>query len=71
MSRETEHRAHPVRNFFYVLYSFLNILAFVVFFYLLYNVELPMRTLLLVLTGAILALALFAGVVRPLWRARR
>ncbi|MBE6568243.1 MAG: hypothetical protein E7657_06265 [Ruminococcaceae bacterium] len=71
MARETEHRAHPVRNFFYVLYSFLNIIAFVGFFYALYSVTLPMRTLILILTGIILALALAMGVIRPLFRARR
>ena len=70
MSRETEHRAHPVRNFFYVLYSVLNIVAFALFFYALYSVEMPMRMLSLILTAAFLVLALFVGVLRPLIRAR-
>ena len=71
MARENEHRAHPVRNFFYVLYSFLNIVAFVGFFYALYSVTLPMRTLVLILTGVVLVLALAMRVLRPLFRARR
>ena len=71
MSREAEHRAHPVRNFFYVLYSVLNIAAFAVFFYVLYTPTLPMRTLLLILTAALTALALFVGALRPFFRARR
>lgn len=71
MSHGNEHRTHPVRNFFYVLYSFLNILAFVGFFYALYDTAVAMRPLLLILTGALLVLALFLGVLRPFLRTRR
>ncbi len=71
MTHENEHRAHPVRNFFYTLYSLLNILAFVGFFYALADEALSFRLAVLVLTGALLALALFVGVFRPVLRARR
>lgn len=71
MAFETEHRTHPVRNFFYVLYSILNAIAFVGFFYALYTASMPMRTLALALTGALLALALVVGVLRPVLRVQR
>ena len=71
MSHKNNHRAHPVRNFFYILYSLLNILAFVGFFYALYSIGLSVRIPVLVLTGVLLALALAMGVVRPLLRAKR
>ena len=71
MSQEREHRAHPVRNFFYVIYSLFNLLAFLGFFYALYAVSLPLRTVYLIVTGAVLVLALFVGVFRPLFRKGR
>ncbi len=71
MSHDNGHPSHPVRNFFYTLYSLFNILAFLAFFYALYAVSLPSRTLLLIGTGAVIALGLFFGVIRPIFRAKR
>ena len=65
------HPAHPVRNFFYTLYSILNALAFVVFFYALYSATLPMRVIVLCVSGALVACALAFGAIRPLLRAKR
>ena len=65
------HPAHPVRNFFYTLYSLLNALAFVAFFYALYNAELPSRGIVLGASGALLACALFFGILRPAFRKGR
>ena len=71
MAHENGHPSHPVRNFFYTLYSLFNAAAFLGFFYALYAVELPMRTLHLALTGALVLLGLFFGVLRPIRRAKR
>ena len=71
MSNNNNHPAHPVRNFFYTLYSILNALAFVVFFYALYSVSLPMRAVVLCVSGALVVCALVFGMLRPLLRARR
>lgn len=62
------HREHPVRNFFYVLYSVVNIVAFLGFFCALYVDGMTARIPILIATGALLAVALFTGVVRPLMR---
>lgn len=71
MSHENEHRAHPVRNFFYVIYSIINLAAFVGFFYALASVSLPLRSVVLIVTGAVLALGVSVGVVRPLCRRKK
>ena len=71
MPNENEHRAHPVRNFFYVLYSFINLAAFLGFFYGFYAISMPKRTWLLIATGAVLVCALFFGALYPLFRSRR
>ena len=71
MARDNGHRAHPVRNFFYTLYSLLNAFAFVFFFYVLYAVNFPMPMLHLIAAGAIVLVGLIVGVLRPLFRRRR
>ena len=71
MANENRHPAHPVRNFFYTLYSLLNILAFFGFFYALYAVSLPMRAVFLITTGAVIAVGLIFGVLRPILRLKR
>ena len=68
MMHENGHRAHPVRNFFYTLYSLLNIFAFATFFCALAQKDLPLRPMLLVVAGTFILLALFFGVLRPLFR---
>ena len=65
------HREHPVRNFFYVLYSVTNIFAFAAFFFALYRDSLTARIPIMVVAGAFLALALCVGVIRPLARGKR
>ena len=67
MSHKNERRAHPVRNFFYVVYSLFNLVAFLAFFYALYAVTFPMRGIFLVVAGGALVLALAVGVFRPLF----
>ena len=71
MAHDNGHGAHPVRNFFYTLYSLLNLLAFVGFFFAFYAIGFPMRRMSLVVTGAILLFALIFGVLRPLARRKR
>ena len=71
MSYNNDHPTHPVRNFFYVLYSIVNALAFVGFFYALYSESLPARGILLGVFGAILASAVAFGIFSPFSRARR
>lgn len=68
---ENEHRAHPVRNFFYTVFSLLNIFSFVAFFYALADKALPFRFALLIGAGALTVLALLFGVLRPLLRTKR
>lgn len=70
MSNQSEHRAHPVRNFFYVLYSLFNLAAFLCFFYALYAITLPMRVIFLIVTGAVLVFAFCFCVVRPILSSR-
>ena len=65
------HREHPVRNFFYVLYSVTNIFAFAVFFFALYRDSLTARIPIMIVAGALLALALCVGVIRPFARGKR
>ena len=65
------HREHPARNFFYALYSVTNIFAFAVFFFALYKESLTARIPIMIVAGALLALALYVGVIRPLARRKR
>lgn len=71
MSHKNTHPAHPVRNFFYTLYSLVNLAAFIGFFYAIAVPALPSRFLCIVLSAAVLALALTVGVFLPLRRAKR
>lgn len=69
---ETTHRARPVRNFFYTVYSLINAVAFTLFFYHLYLVE---RSLLdtgvMIVCGAVVALGAFVGILKPLFSKKR
>ena len=65
------HPKHPVRNFFYVIWSLFNILCFVGFFYALYAPTLSVRWLVLIATGGVCVLAFVFGVFRPLAATRR
>ncbi len=53
------HRRHPIRNFFYFLYTLLNALAFGALFYALEKGD----TVLAVGAGAIVTVAVLVGVV--------
>lgn len=53
------HRRHPIRNFFYFLYTLLNALAFCAFFYALEKSDVALA----VGAGAIVAIAILVGVV--------
>ena len=70
-NKETAHPTHPVRNFFYVLWSLLNLFAFLAFFFALSREALPLRMPILIGAGAVLALAIFFGFFRPLFTAKR
>ena len=61
------HRRHPIRNFFYFLYTLLNALAFGVLFYALEKGD----SALTVGAGAIVAVAVLVGVVNALLPKRR
>lgn len=66
--KNTTHPAHPFRNFLYTLYSLLNAAAFTLFFYLLFMAERPANgTLVMIACGALVALGLFFGVLKPLF----
>lgn len=65
------HPKHPVRNFFYVIWSLFNILCFVGFFYALYSPALSVRWLVLIATGGVCVLAFVFGIFRPLTATRR
>ena len=71
MANEKQHPAHPVRNFFYTLYSLVNIFAFAAFFYALYAPTLPSRIAVLIGTGVLVMLGIAFGVIRPMCRAKR
>lgn len=71
MQHENNHPAHPIRNFFYVIYSLINLSAFIGFFYAICNTALPLRSLCIAVTAGVLALALIAGVFLPLRRAKK
>ena len=64
------HPTHPVRNFFYVLWSFLNIFAFAGFFVALATKTLPFRPVILLGTATVLVFALLLGFFRPLLKRR-
>ena len=68
MTNENQHRSHPVRNFFFTVYSLSNIIAFLGFFYAFYAPELPNRIPILIAAGAWAALGLVLGVLRPIFR---
>ena len=69
--RETAaHPAHPIRNFFYVLWSLLNAAAFTLGFFFLATEPFSYRIPLIVLCGGIVFVALVVGIVRPLIRGR-
>ena len=65
------HPKHPVRNFFYVLYSLFNAFCFLTFFYALYAPTLPSRLITMIATGGVCLLALAFGVFRPWLGAKR
>ena len=62
------HPAHPVRNFFYVLWSLVNILCFAGLFFALATVTLPLRPVFVLATATVLVFALIFGFFRPLFR---
>ena len=65
------HPTHPVRNFFYVLWSFLNILAFAGLFFALATPTLPFRAVIILASATLLVFALLFGFFRPLLTAGR
>ena len=66
------HADKPFRNFLYAIYSLLNAAAFTAFFYLLYAVErTTTHTAVMIGCGAIVAIGLFMGVIRPLFTRSR
>lgn len=64
--QENTHPTHPVRNFFYTLWSLLNLIAFLALFYALSMADSSLRLPLLVGAGAVLLVALIFGFFRPL-----
>ncbi len=67
MQKESTHPEHPIRNFFYLLWSLVNALSYVGFFYALATPTLPYRGILLPMLGAALCIALIFGVFCPLF----
>lgn len=70
MKEQNNHPAHPVRNFFYVLWSLINALAFAGFFFALAEEKLPYRPYLVIGTATLLVFALVFGIFRPLLKRR-
>ena len=70
MTNENGHAAHPVRNFFYILLSLLNLAAFLGFFYALATPALVHRQVICIVCGAWVVIALAFCLLRPLFRAR-
>ena len=69
---EATHRARPIRNFLYTVYSLINAVAFTVFFYTLYlAVRTPRDTAVMIACGAVVALGLFVGILKPTFSKRR
>lgn len=64
---ESSHEAHPVRNFLYLLYTFLNAAAFVGLFY---GETVGLRAVSLP-SLALLVLALFVGVIDAMKKRKR
>ena len=71
MSQKNSHPSHPIRNFFYLLWSLLNTLAFVGLFVFLTLPVLPYRPIFLFVTLVVLLLALVFGVIRPALKVKR
>ena len=57
---EKAHRRHPVRNFFYFLYTALNATAFCTLFYALDKADVTLA----VGAGALVSIAVLVGVIR-------
>ena len=70
MKNTASHPTHPVRNFFYVLWSVVNAVAFVGLFLALATETLPYRPYVIIGTATVLVLALVLGFFRPLLRRR-
>ncbi|MBO5652923.1 MAG: hypothetical protein J6S44_01760 [Clostridia bacterium] len=69
---ETTHRSHPFRNLIYTVYSLLNAMAFTCFFYYLYSVERSAAdNCSMIVCGAVAALGLFVGILKPLFSKKR
>lgn len=69
---EAAHKARPIRNFLYTVYSLINAVAFTAFFYTLYlAVRTPRDTAVMITCGVVVALGLFAGILRPTFTKRR
>ena len=64
--QENTHPTHPVRNFFYTLWSLVNLCAFLVLFYALGMAGSPLRIPLLLGAGGVLLIARVFGFFRPL-----
>lgn len=62
------HPSHPVRNFFYVLWSLVNAFCFIGLFYALYDPHIPLRPVFVLATATVLVFALIFGFFRPLFR---
>lgn len=71
MQKENTHPTHPIRNFFYALWSLANAIAYVAFFYVLATPSLPYRSLVAVSLAAVLAAALAFGFICPLFGKKR
>ena len=72
MKQENNHPNHPVRNFFYMLWSLLNAVAFVALFVLItLPFPIPYRFLYVFAAATVLLLALVFGFFRPLFRVKR
>ena len=69
--KKNDHPTHPVRNFFYLLWTLVNTLAFVGFFVAISLPVLPYRAVWLFVTAVLLVLAVVFGIFRPLFGVAR
>ncbi len=70
MSQNEKHPSHPVRNFFYLLWSLVNTLAFVGLFVVI-TLPVPYKPVVNFVLLVVLLLAVVFGIIRPLFKLKR
>ena len=65
---KNEHKNKPVRNFFYAFFCVIESFAFIGFWYTWYFEKTPYRMAILVACAAIIILAVFFGIFKPIFK---